>query len=253
MSLIRSASHAARHRRAHRVFGRTGRLKGRSLIYLALAGICPWLASPACADGGAHVVDSANVETPGVCHLESWATIFEAGHGLLNLSPACTFESWPALEVGASLQHTQDHTDAMAAGPAIKLNVRSSDTGMGIGIIANAALDLKTGRPETAALIVPVSLPVGDRLLINLNGGWTYAAGRAHHSQLFYGAQAQAIIARDLSAMMEIFGDSRELPGAQAGLRWTPKGGRLDIDLLAGHRVDGNDARAITLGITVRR
>ena len=211
------------------------------------------IATPAWAEGGAHVVDSANVETPGVCHLESWVTHNNAERGSLNLSPACTRRDLPELEIGAAFQHAWDHNDVAVAGPALKLNLRSTDTGLGVGVIANATLDLRTGKPETAALIVPVSLPVGERLLINANAGWTYGAARAQQSQGFYGVQAILGVSRDLSLMAEVFGHTREQAGAQAGVRWTPGGGRLDVDLLAGRRVDGGDTRAVTLGLTVRR
>ncbi|BAV65319.1 hypothetical protein SCLO_1022790 [Sphingobium cloacae] len=202
------------------------------------------IATPAWADGGAHVVDSANVETPGVCHMESWVTRFSAERGLLNLTPACTRTDLPELEIGASFQHIWDQHDVAVAGPALKLNLRPTDKGLGVGVIANAALDLRTGNLETAALIVPVSLPVAKRLLINVNAGWTYSAAPAQQSQGFYGAQAVLGVSHDLSLMAEVFKHTRERAGTQAGVRWNPGGGRC---------VDGSDARAVTLGITVRR
>jgi hypothetical protein len=131
--------------------------------------------------------------------------------------------------------------------------LRPTETGLGIGVIASAGLNLRAGQTETSALIVPVSIPVGDRILLNFNGGWTYAVARTERSQAFCGAQVQAVIVRDLSVMAEVFGTMRERPGFQAGLRWNPDGGEIDFDFLAGQRVDGSDAHAVTLGITVRR
>lgn len=210
-------------------------------------------ATPAHADGGAHVVDSANVETPGVCHLETWLTRFGPERGSLDLAPACTWQEMPNFEIGASFQHTWDRSDVTQAGPAFKWNLRPTETGLGIGVIANAGLSLRTGEAETASLIVPFSIPVGDRVLLNLNGGWTYTVARTERNQVFCGAQLQAAVVRDLSVMAEIFGTLRERPGFQAGLRWNPNGGDVDFDFLVGRRVDGSDADAITLGITVRR
>lgn len=217
-------------------------------VFWASVAMTLMLAAPARADGGAHVVDSANVETPGVCHLETWVTRFSPERGLLNLAPACTRQEMSNLEIGASLQHAWDRSDVTRAGPALKWNLRPTETGLGMGVIANAGLNLRTGQTESAALIVPVSIPLGDRLLLNLNGGWTYTAAQTERNQIC-GAQLQAVVAHDLSVMAEVFGTVRARPGFQAGLR----GGEIDLDLLAGRRVDGSDAHAVTLGVTVRR
>lgn len=221
--------------------------------FWAFVSITLLFASPAHADGGAHVVDSANVETPGICHLETWVTRFGPGKGLLDLGPACTWQQVPNLEIGASFQHAWDRSDITQAGPALKWNLRPTDTGLGIGVIANTGVDLRTSRTESAALIVPFSIPMGERILFNVNAGWTYAAARTERNQAFCGAQLQAALVRDLNVMAEIFGTLRERPGFQAGLRWNPQGGAIDFDVLAGRRVDGSDADAFTLGITVRR
>lgn len=221
--------------------------------FWAFVSITLMFAAPARADGGAHVVDSANVETPGVCHLESWVTRFSSERGLLNLAPACTRQEMPNLEIGASFQHAWDRSDVTQAGPAFKWNLRPTDTGLGIGVIANAGLNLRSGQTESAALIVPFSIPAGARILFNVNAGWTYTVARTERNQAFWGAQVQAVVTRGLSVMAEVFETLRERPGFQAGLRWNPDGGEIDFDLLAGRRVDGGDAHAITLGITVRR
>ncbi|MHB2266884.1 hypothetical protein [Pannonibacter phragmitetus] len=221
-------------------------------IYLLLIAVLLLVAPPARADGGAHVVDSANPETPGVCHLESWVTHYGQGRGLLNSSPACTPLALPNVEIGGAIQHLWDRADETTIGPAVKVNLRPTDTGLGIGLIVGGAVGLRSGRVETGSLVVPFSIPIGDRILVNLNAGWTYAYAREHRQQAFFGAQINAQVRPDLTAMVEIFGHERERLGRQVGLRWNPGGGRYDVDLLAGHRVDGTSAQAITLGLTVR-
>lgn len=222
------------------------------LCFLGLVNAMLLLASRSFADGGAHIVDSANVETPGVCHVETWGTRLASDDGLLNVSVGCTRPEWPALEMGTSVQRVWGGADDIVVGPALKLNLRPTETGLGIGLIANTGVNLGTNRAETATLIVPVSIPIGERLLLNLNGGWSYAAGREQPSQIFYGAQAQVLATQHVSVMAEVFGDSGERPGAQAGMRWNPGGGSLDLDLLIGRRVDGADSSSITFGATVR-
>jgi hypothetical protein len=204
--------------------------------------------SVAWASGSEHVIDDSVVETPGVCHLESWATRFGPRQGLVNLSPACTREAWPNLEIGGAVQHAwgkgQDDT---TIGPALKYTLRSEETGVGIGAGAWG------GRLETASLIVPVTLRLYDRVRFNLNAGWSHARASARRDAAFYGVQAEVGVARDLTVMVEAFRRDGGKAGGQLGLRWNPGGGRVDFDLIAGRRIDGATPRAITLGLTLRR
>jgi hypothetical protein len=225
----------------------------------AWGGLVPGLlalacASPAFASGNEHVIDDAAVETPGVCHLESWATRFAPRHGLINLSPACTRKAWPNLEIGGALQHAWDNgASDTTIGPALKYTLRSEDTGLGLGVIGAGAWNVKSGHLETASLIAPVTLKLNDRVRVNLNAGWSYGRASARRNAAFYGAQAEVGVARDVTLMIEAFQRDGGKAGGQLGLRWNPGGGRMDFDLIAGRRVDGETPRAITLGLTLRR
>jgi hypothetical protein len=66
--------------------------------------------------GGAHLIDDPGVETPGTCHLETWITGYGGGRGLVNLSPGCTREALPRLELGGAVQVLRDHPDDAIAG-----------------------------------------------------------------------------------------------------------------------------------------
>jgi len=205
------------------------------------------------ASGNEHVVDDAAVETPGTCHLESWMTLHDSNRGLLNLSPACTRKAWPRLEIGGAFQRSWDNgTDLTTFGPALKLNLRPAEKGFGVGLIASGAVELRLGKLESASLIVPVTIPVGKAVRFNLNGGWTYARASSQQHAAFYGAQAEVQVAGDFSLMGEVFGRGHGPMGSQAGLRWNPGGGRLDVDLVVGRRIDGVNPRSVSLGITLR-
>jgi len=212
------------------------------------------VAPAAWASGNEHVIDDAAVETPGVCHLEGWGTRFGPRHGLVNLSPACTRKAWPNLEIGGSMQHAwADGSSDTTVGPALKYVLRSEDTGLGLGVIGGGAWSLKSGRLETASLIVPVTFHVNDGLRINLNAGWSHVRTDGRRDAAFYGAQAEVGVAQDVTVMVEAFQREGGEAGGQLGLRWNPGGGRVDFDLVAGRRIDGQAPRAITLGVTVRR
>lgn len=220
---------------------------------LAILAALSLSAAPAHAGGGAHVIDDATVETPGTCHLESWLTRYDENRGLVNLSPACTREAWPDLEIGAAFQHGWDGRTHSSAGPALKLNLRPVERGWGVALATAATWSLDSGRFETASIIVPVTIPVNERLRVNLNAGWLYAHASRDRHAMFAGAQVEAQIAPDLSAMAEVFGRDRGPAGGQVGLRWNPRGGAVDVDLLAGRYVDGASPSAITVGVTLRR
>lgn len=220
--------------------------------------IAPWLAlalgsaEAAWAAGGAHVVDDAGVEAPGVCHLETWATRSGPGRGLGNFSPACTLDRWPRLELGAGLFHVVDGRDDTLAGPAFKLNLRPVETGVGLGVSTTGAWSLRSGRLESAGLVAPVTIQMGERVRLNVNGGMLYSRTAAHRHMAFAGAQVEVQLSPQVSLMAEAFGKDRGLPGGQVGVRWTPGRGNFDLDLLIGRRADGVAPSAITLGLTLR-
>lgn len=206
------------------------------------------------AAGGAHVVDDAAVETPGTCHVESWMTRHGDGGGRMVVAPACTREAWPALEIGAVIQHDRDGATATAIGPAFKFNLRSAERGVGVALATSASISLDHGTLDGMGVTIPVSFTAGRRLAFNLNAGWTHARGAGrHHDTLFLGAQAELQLAPDVGVMVEAYGHDHGTVGGQMGVRWTPRGGSVDVDLIAGRLVDGVGRNAVTLGVTIRR
>jgi hypothetical protein len=135
----------------------------------------------------------------------------------------------------------------------LKLNLQPISRRGGMAISTAASIDTRTGRMESASVIVPLTLPVTQRLSFNLNAGYSYLRTAAHPRSIFWGGQVEAQIGREVTLMAEAFGRAGEPAGAQAGLRWNPRGGAVDVDLLVGRYVDGASPRAITVGLTVRR
>ena len=205
------------------------------------------------AAGGAHIVDDSEVETPGVCHLETWVTRFMPGDSYLNLSPACTTKRLPSLEIGVVDQHYWDQAvNAPLLGPAIKLNFRPETTGLGLGLGFNAGVNLRTGDLGLAQLIGLATIPLDEKVKINLNAGWNYLRGVTYVDSLFYGAQVEAKVGWDVSLMVEGFGRAPGSGGFQMGLRYTPNDGWVDFDILAGSIIDSTSPRFFTVGVTVR-
>jgi hypothetical protein len=223
-------------RRAEQEAGGVRRLFGRRRWSVALCGLLTILtgAPRARAAAGADVVDDAFVETPGRCHVEGWVTLFEAGAGLANVSPACTRKAWPRLEIGASVQYAWADGDLSTAGPALKLNLLQSEAGAGVALSGAAGWNLRDGDLETASLIVPLSVAAGKRVRFNLNAGWLYVRANAQRNVAAAGVQVETDVGRNVSLMGEVFGRQHGRLGGQTRLRWTPGGGRFDFDLVAG-------------------
>lgn len=206
------------------------------------------------AGGGAHIVDDDATLPAGVCHLETWTTLPSDGGGLAVAAPACTLAGLPRLEIAAAVQSIWGSDAVTTIAPALKLNLRSfEEASVGVAVSGTAVWNTADGRIETFALNVPVSHRINERLVVHANLGWIGQPGTDDRHALFWGAQAEFAIVPDLVLMGEVFGTDRGAPGGQTGLRWVTDRGRIDVDLLAGHRIDGGSASSVTLGVTIRR
>ena len=129
---------------------------------------------------------------------------------------------------------------------------RPSTAGLGAAVSAGVNISAETGHLESANVIVPVTFVVDPRVHFNINAGWLYTRAIQRHD-IFYGAQIEFAVSPAFVLMVEGFGRNRGPLGDQVGMRWTPGGGGVDVDLLFGNYIDGINARAVTLGLTIRR
>lgn len=223
----------------------------RLLLGLAAAGVIT-MPPPAIAAGGAHGVDDAAVETPGVCHLESWVSDPGGDERLVNFSPACTAEALPTVEIGGTVQRVgAPGARRWLAGPAIKWALREGGRGPAVGLAGSALIDPGSGHIDSAALLVPMTFRPTGKITVNLNAGVGHS--RAEGAHPLYGAQLDIAAAKGMALMAEIFGRPDRRPALQAGVRWTLDRDRIDLDLLAGRQVGAAGSGSITLGLTIRR
>jgi hypothetical protein len=212
------------------------------------------LPGAAIAAGGAHVVDDADVETAGDCHVDAWATRYRAGQNLAVLAPACTPGRLPRLELGAALQVQRDAGDSETTlGPAFKFNLLPMDSGLGVAITGTGAWRLRDGTFMGGGLLVPLSVPVGERLRVHLNAGVTQVEGAARRCAFFRGVQVEADVQESVSLMAEAFARRGDPTGYQFGVRWAPLAAPAwTVDVLYGRRIDGSSPDAFTVGLSWR-
>ena len=222
----------------------------RAVGFGAVAGATLLASHGADAAGGAQTVDDAAVETPGVCHLETWASRTGKGDYLLNFGPACTLAALPRLEFDVAVQQTRmDGIDDTTLIPGLKFAAADLGHGISIAIEGNFTWSTLTDRVETTDLIVPLTAHLGQDVQISLNLGWEWNRTGVSH-RAYYGAQAVWTTSETTSLMVEGFGYSDGVAGYQAGIRWTPVPW-LDVDFLAG-RLDNISRHALTIGLTGR-
>jgi len=224
----------------------------RQIISAGLLPLALSIWSPAGAAGGAHIVDDSEVETPGDCHVELWVTRFVPGNGYANAAPACTPKRIPFLELGlAYADYWSEEDNAPILGPTIKVNLRPQSTGLGIAIETATGVDVRNSMLNFASALGVMSIPLSDKTRINLNGGWSYVVSDGFHS-VVYGAQIEADIGWDVTFMLEGFGRAPGIGGIQTGIRYTPKNGPIDFDLLAARFLGTDQPYFFTVGVTVR-
>ena len=113
---------------------------------------------------------------------------------------------------------------------------------------------------------VPLTFEVSEQLKINLNAGWLHDSVD-ELNWFTWGAGFEWNFVKPLTLIAEVFSQSGDLPDVefgeppapnsireprvQAGLRYTPVD-NIDIDLIYGRNITGEDANWVTLGLNVR-
>jgi hypothetical protein len=222
----------------------------------------------ALAAGGAFVVDDVDVDKPGACKVESWASAASNHDFSAVTSPACVVKLGIPVELGGLLQRSRSDgvwntTGALKA----KANlIPTENHPFGLAISGFSSWDLASGANNSGFVNVPVTIPINAKFKINLNGGWLYD-NVAKLSYATWGAGFEWGFADKFTLIGEVFGQAGALPAVnpgdppspnsiveprtQIGVRFTPQE-NIDIDVIWGHNVTGENAQWGTLGLNVR-
>lgn len=236
----------------------------RLLVTLGLA-LAP---APALAAGGAFVVDDAEVGKAGECKVESWVSV-ATNHDMAAITqPACVVNFGAPVELGGAVGRFRSGDEwTTTGGPKAKVNILPIATGrVGLALAGAASWDFSTGQYQGQILYVPLTYQVNDDFRINLNAGWQYDAP-TKLSYAYWGAAFEWTFMKPLTLVGEVFGlygnlppfeddeapSSRSIrqPRAQIGLRLTPVDS-VDLDLIYGHNISGENAHWLTVGVNLR-
>ena len=245
-----------------------GRAFRRNVAVLSFAGAACLLAAQAQAGGGAFAVDDSEIGKPGECKVESWASFADNGDFIGAVAPAYVANLGRQVELGVQVSRGRGDGEW---GTGLTLKAKSNlipleGNPFGLGISASTSWDLLSGENLGFAVNLPLTYEVSERVRINLNAGWIYESGD-ELNWLTWGASVEWNFVKPLTFIAEVFGQSGDFPPvtlgeppapnsirgprAQAGLRYTPVD-NIDIDLIYGRNVTGEDANWVTLGLNVR-
>jgi len=215
------------------------------------------------AAGGAFAVDDSEVGKPGECKVESWVAFADNKDFIGTTSPACVANLGRPVELGLAVQRFRAG-DAWGTGLTLKAKtnlIPLEGNRFGLGISASTGWDLITGDNIGGAINIPLTFEVTEQFKINLNAGWLQESGD-DLNWFTWGAGFEWNFVKPLTLIAEVFGQTgaslpegtassvRE-PRMQAGLRYTPIE-NIDIDLIYGRNITGEDANWVTLGLNVR-
>lgn len=240
----------------------------RAIARLMLATGVLLLPATVYAADGAFAVDDVEVGKPGECKIESWASAATNHDFTAVTSPACVVKLGIPVELGAQLQRSRgDGVWGTSGTLKAKTNlIPVENHPFGLGISGGSTWDLITGAHTGGFINVPVTFQIQEKLRINVNGGWLYDnAAKIHY--LTWGAGFEWNFVKPLTLIGEVYGQAGRLsavgkdeapapnsirePRTQIGLRVTPQD-NVDLDLIWGHNIIGENAQWLTLGVNLR-
>jgi hypothetical protein len=206
------------------------------------------------------VVDDVEIGKPGDCKVESWVSIASNHNFIAATSPACVAKLGIPVELGGQLQRSRsDGVWGTSGTLKAKTNlIPIENHPFGLGISGGSSWNLITGANSGGFINVPVTFQLRDNFRINVNGGWLYDnVAKIHYAT--WGAGFEWSFVKPLTLIGEVYGQAGDSPTpntiveprSQIGLRYTPQD-KVDIDVIWGRNITGENAHWLTLGLNLR-
>jgi hypothetical protein len=231
------------------------RLLGWAAAGIAALATLSFGADRAWAAGGAFQVDDVEVGEVGACKVESWASFAGNTDFIGVVSPACVANLGRPVELNASFARFRSGGDwgsvLVTKGKTNLIPVEPNK--VGLALIAGTAFDLVNRNVNGVFVNVPLTWQLHEQFRVNLNGGWFWDPSVDQHVAS-WGAGFEWNFVKPLTLIGEVFGFAggpNPEPRFQLGLRYTPIE-TLDIDVIYGRNLTGEQAHWITVGLNVR-
>lgn len=222
-----------------------------SLLLLGLIAGMPvfsaWAARP-------FVTDDARITAAESCQLESWARVYPDSREFWVL-PACN--PWGNLEL--TLGGNVARSDGESTTHDYQIQFKSlihplTPDGWGIGIaaghVAHPSATLGPNQLGNTYAYVPVSVSWHDgKVVTHMNVGWMRDKASSQDS-LTWGVGSEFSLNSRWMGIVETYGDHRQAPYWQTGLRFSVIPDRFQLDASLGQQLNGgNDARWVSFGV----
>jgi hypothetical protein len=240
-----------------------GEIAGAAALLAALL-----LPIEAKAAGGAFAVDDAEVDKPGSCKVESWVSFADNRDFAAVTAPACVANIGRPVELGVQLQRSRaDDEWGTSLTLKGKTNILPVETGkIGLGIAGGMTYDFVARQNSAFTINVPATMQFSEKFKVNVNAGWLWDRIAGIHYAT-WGAGFEYQLGEKVGMIGEAFGQLGRLPAVdpgdppppesirqprlQGGLRFTPIE-MMDVDLIYGRNISGENANWLTLGVNLR-
>ncbi|MBA3981430.1 MAG: hypothetical protein C0462_12600 [Alcanivorax sp.] len=193
-----------------------------------LCGPLLWFgAAPVHAAGGHYAVDDATLVDPGRCQLEAWYTHADSNNRSVTALPACNVTGNLELTLGMAREWLEDGNDTEVEFAGKTLLRDMEEGGIGVALSVATFWRNETDHFEAVEVVLPVSVPVNDRLLTHVNVGW--GRERGEQDDALWGVGAELDLVHGISLIGETYGSHRGGTRLGAGLRYGI--GPVDLDL----------------------
>ncbi len=214
----------------------------------------------ACTSQMAHaarpfVTDDARLTRSGHCQLETWLRSYADSQEAWAL-PACNPQGNLEFTVGGGAFRQDDASASNSRDYVLQFKTLlqpMASQQWGIGLAAGKIMhpDINPGPNQfgNQYVYMPASYAFDNEVVLHVNVGVLRDNGRQRLKST-YGLGAELPLKTQLQGIVEVYGDDRQAPFFQLGVRYSLMPDRLQIDTTLGQQVQGNgDTRWWSLGL----
>ena len=189
------------------------------------------------------MTDDARITTAESCQLESWTRRYRDRTENWAL-PACNPTGNFEITAGGGHFHADGlphSSDQVLQGKTLLRDLTTNDWGWGLafGVVRHVGTQPGPNQFGAQYAYAPFSVSMfDDRVVVHTNLGWT-RENRTHRNLATWGVGVEYWMHPRLMLIAEAFGDNRQKPFVQTGLRFSLIPGLLQIDATRGAQPNG--------------